>query len=65
MSHLELKLREVKKFARITQPINSRAKIQTEVCVAQEPVFFTATCSDCHMLCQFSGDEGPRPVILR
>lgn len=41
MSHLELKLREVKKFARITQPINSRAKIQTEVCVAQEPVFFT------------------------
>lgn len=61
----KLKPRKVKKFARITQLISSRAKIQIQVCVAPELIFFPvppaqiATC-----LCQFSGAGGPRPVPL-
>lgn len=62
----KLKLRKVKKFARIMQLIRSRAKMQTQVCVAAEPILFPvppAQITTC--LCQFSRDEGPRPVILR
>lgn len=36
----KLKLKEVNKFAKITQLINSRDKIQSQVCVAPEPILF-------------------------
>lgn len=36
----KLKFKEVNKFAKITQLINSRGKIQSQVCVAPEPILF-------------------------
>lgn len=61
----KLKLREVKKFARITQLTSSRATIQTWSVWPQSP-----SSVHCHpaqiatSLWQFRGDKRARPVIL-